>query len=519
MWKQSDYKQVAVPNSHDFVPYIEIGYGPDADIRIPTRGSLQEALTTNINRIDSSQRQDIAPSTSSRPDTSSNSNEIVADKDPLTSDSVLFQDLSQMSLEEYCPGMTIRVYPDPNSGAAILHNLSGSRVGFLCRTDPLVHPILNTGEFAALPNESQDVIEFDVMTGNDLLRLQILRPPNILCTQPSQGCDPELQIHERTRESTIRPLSAQLFLNAALGQEAHFPTTGDIAGYSLIWVDRVNLPSPSISVVSVVKDPAETFFLSQTINTQECVAKDLVIASSKFTNQWGVHRLFFGHPNLMKAVATDPRTLTTLFQYEECRSLAQRKFLGQHNFTNLEEMDVLRVLAGVASLLNDMHDLGLVHGQVEPANIFYSRSRCVVKLMSLFNVALVNDMFPYGGMTECVQTWYLAPEELEAGKRTQEGDIFALGVTGLFLLGIMPLPETNLGQFDIQALILQEQGGSIKSYMEKMWTWLEKFSWGEGYVPTEEGSLRALLHEMVAREAWRRPSARRVKEFVEKAIA
>ncbi|KAL9064781.1 MAG: hypothetical protein Q9157_007711 [Trypethelium eluteriae] len=412
MWKQSAYRQVAVPSSRDFVPYIEIGYAASADIRIPTRAELEEALDAYSNQTNSSQRQESAPSSSSRSDTSSNSDNMEVDEDFLN--------------------MTIRVYPDSNSGAAVVHNLSGSRVGFLCSTDPHVNPVLNTGEFARLPNEAQDSMEFDIITGNGLLRLQILRPPDILCTQPSGSSNQELQIQERTM---TRPLIAQLYLKAAPGQEAHFPTTGDIAGYSLIWMDRLRFPIKNISVISIVKDPAANFFLSQTIDTRTSGPMDLVVASTKFADQRRMNGLLF-------------------------------------------------------------------------------RNRRV-KVMSLMNVASGNDFFTYGGMIDCVQAWYLAPEEVDGGKRTREGDIFALGVTGLFLLGVMPLPETNSGQFHIQALTLQEPQRTTRGAVEEMWKWLDRAAWGGECVPAEEGSLRALLGEMVSKEAWMRPSARRVKEFVD----
>ncbi|KAF2233018.1 hypothetical protein EV356DRAFT_516952 [Viridothelium virens] len=504
MWKQSAYRQVAVPSSRDFVPYIEIGYAASADIRIPTRAELEEALDAYSNQTNSSQRQESAPSSSSRSDTSSNSDNMEVDEDFLSD--------SQMCLEEHCPDMTIRVYPDSNSGAAVVHNLSGSRVGFLCSTDPHVNPVLNTGEFARLPNEAQDSMEFDIITGNGLLRLQILRPPDILCTQPSGSSNQELQIQERTM---TRPLIAQLYLKAAPGQEAHFPTTGDIAGYSLIWMDRLRFPIKNISVISIVKDPAANFFLSQTIDTRMSGPMDLVVASTKFADQRRINGLLFRNPCLMKAMAFDPRTLTTLYDHEECRSLTEPQFLRRHGYTNLEEQDVLQVLAGVATLLQDMHHIGLVHGLIEPANIFYSRSKRRVKVMSLMNVASSNDFFTYGGMIGCVLAWYLAPEEVDGGKRTREGDIFALGVTGLFLMGVMPLPEINSGQFHIQALTLQEPQRGTRGAVEEMWKWLDRAAWGGECVPAEEGSLRALLSEMVSKEAWMRPSARRVKEFVD----
>ncbi|KAH6610345.1 serine threonine kinase [Trichoderma cornu-damae] len=74
------------------------------------------------------------------------------------------------------------------------------------------------------------------------------------------------------------------------------------------------------------------------------------------------------------------------------------------------------------------------HNDIKPFNIAYSPNRGAV-LMD-FGIASMDEGEKAGGTS-----WYLPPEYLEGGIRGSSGDVWALGITMLFVLGKIDLPE------------------------------------------------------------------------------
>lgn len=77
----------------------------------------------------------------------------------------------------------------------------------------------------------------------------------------------------------------------------------------------------------------------------------------------------------------------------------------------------------------------IVHNDIKPANIAYSPERGAV-------------LFDFGVATSIKHTrhtagtpWYIPPDVLDSGMRGAPGDVWALGVTMLYVLGKTRLPE------------------------------------------------------------------------------
>lgn len=119
-------------------------------------------------------------------------------------------------------------------------------------------------------------------------------------------------------------------------------------------------------------------------------------------------------------------------EYVDSPSLEQRQTDNKCNCSD----KAFVILSDVASALQFMHASKLVHNDIKPANILYHKTRG----------AIVIDFGLGGGIaTECTggTPWYLPPEYLVSrrNRRGPPSDVFALGVTMLWVLGKCPLPD------------------------------------------------------------------------------
>ncbi|KAG7148496.1 Membrane-associated tyrosine- and threonine-specific cdc2-inhibitory like protein [Verticillium longisporum] len=94
------------------------------------------------------------------------------------------------------------------------------------------------------------------------------------------------------------------------------------------------------------------------------------------------------------------------------------------------EADALRVMVDMATALLYIHEQGIVHNDVKPANILYSPTRGAV----LIDFGLLSELSDKTRIYNGGSPWYVPPDYLTTGERGPSGDVFALGVVMLFLL-------------------------------------------------------------------------------------
>lgn len=106
--------------------------------------------------------------------------------------------------------------------------------------------------------------------------------------------------------------------------------------------------------------------------------------------------------------------------------------------------DAVRVLGDMASALAYLSKQRILHNDVKPDNIIYDGGGPRGAVLVDFGLAT-----HCGHRTQGGSCWYIPPECLDDMFREPPSDVFALGVTMLFLLGQMPLPEDSWPDWDI----------------------------------------------------------------------
>lgn len=97
--------------------------------------------------------------------------------------------------------------------------------------------------------------------------------------------------------------------------------------------------------------------------------------------------------------------------------------------------DAETILSHIASALGYLHKQNIIHNDIKPRNILYDADRGP----TLIDFGLAT----HAGSRPCLggTAWYVPPELMFDNKRSFESDVFALGITLLFLLRKVELPD------------------------------------------------------------------------------
>ncbi|KAL6904326.1 Ca2+/calmodulin-dependent protein kinase [Trichoderma evansii] len=107
--------------------------------------------------------------------------------------------------------------------------------------------------------------------------------------------------------------------------------------------------------------------------------------------------------------------------------------------------DISRILHDVSSALVYLKTVPIIHNDIKPLNITYSPRRGAVLID--FGLATSANEFNVGGTP-----WYLPPDFLDYNLRGSPGDIWALGITMLYLLGKIKYPESSMPAWPMREL-------------------------------------------------------------------
>lgn len=159
----------------------------------------------------------------------------------------------------------------------------------------------------------------------------------------------------------------------------------------------------------------------------------------------------------------------------------------------------MRVWRDIAAALRYLHSNDIIHHDIKPANILYSKERGAV----LCDFGLARQGEARGGGTP----WYLPTEFLTERKPcSSSADIWALGITMLYTLGYISLPEKTPRH---QAWLISDvnySGGKPTESYKAMRDWLIFVETNVKKLPDAEPTT-ALLRDMFHKQPDERMSA------------
>lgn len=161
-------------------------------------------------------------------------------------------------------------------------------------------------------------------------------------------------------------------------------------------------------------------------------------------------------PSIVRLLEFDGPRLTLSLEYIDGKALS--RLVDSNGMSMISEGHQFTVWRNISSALQYLHDQDIVHNDIKPENIIMRNDSDSLRnnpdsiaILCDFGVAASSLVFRGGG-TPC----YLAPQFMY-GERGKPSDIWAFGVTMLFVLNYMPLPnafwEINEVQRKADALV------------------------------------------------------------------
>ncbi|KAI0881633.1 kinase-like protein [Annulohypoxylon maeteangense] len=145
------------------------------------------------------------------------------------------------------------------------------------------------------------------------------------------------------------------------------------------------------------------------------------------------------HESIVRLYGGDARYLSLYMEHVDGKDLAARG-VWREAATDLfvgDRRDAVRILRDIVSALHYVHQKRKSHNDIKPANILYSRDRGAV-LCDFGLSTRITDPATNGGTP-----YYVPPEFIGHKLRGPASDVWALGVTMLYVLRKIPFPDAR----------------------------------------------------------------------------
>jgi serine/threonine protein kinase len=139
------------------------------------------------------------------------------------------------------------------------------------------------------------------------------------------------------------------------------------------------------------------------------------------------------HPSIIRVIDFDARVPSIYMEYLPWKDLAGWLAADGMSFSGTRR-DAQRVLKDMSSALQHLSSHGIIHNDITPGNILYHRDHGAV-LIDFGMAEFGRARYPGG------TAWYICPEYIRTRTRGSESDVYALGVTMMYLLRTINLPE------------------------------------------------------------------------------
>ncbi|KAL2671307.1 hypothetical protein Neosp_013887 [[Neocosmospora] mangrovei] len=205
------------------------------------------------------------------------------------------------------------------------------------------------------------------------------------------------------------------------------------------------------------------------------------------------------HPSIIRFFGSDARLYSIYMEHLPFPDLnAWRNRPHDHYFAGTAD-DAERILRDMASALEYLHEQKIQHNDIKPGNILYDHERGPV----LIDFGLAS---PHGGQLCTGGTpWYVPREFIRDLERGPKSDVYALGVTLLYVLRKTPLPDvTQRGWIINKALRDSSETLHMEAWLSKVQAMRAKLD--------ETNHVESLVSDMLGVLPRDRKSAREIVE-------
>lgn len=247
---------------------------------------------------------------------------------------------------------------------------------------------------------------------------------------------------ETNRELSLADANA--LLAAAPGTTLSIPGSGPVSRYYLSRLDPIAKSSLSAVYEARHSDVGENLITVKVIKTQPAsnavlkphVHERNVIRQADTWKRESTTQEDLKHVSIVRYYGGDARFLSHYMEHVDAKDLSGWREVNSHIFKGDRE-DAARILRQIADALRYVHSRDIVHNDIKPGNILYSRDKGA--FLCDFGMATpVNSKLPVGGTP-----YYIPPEFIGMNKRGPPSDVWALGVTMLYVLRKISLPESR----------------------------------------------------------------------------
>lgn len=181
------------------------------------------------------------------------------------------------------------------------------------------------------------------------------------------------------------------------------------------------------------------------------------VSHTSVSCHWYVHCKLCSNPvqrNIVSLKAFDGRMLAIYLEHLS-------PSLDRGKQVKFSQADIFKILLDISSALLYLKTILIIHNDIKPSNITYSPERGAVLID--FGLATSTNEMKAGGTAK-----YVPPDAL-TNSRGSPGDIWALGITMLYLFGKIQYPETSGRNWNIHELSSEEN-------YNRMMVWLKYVS-------------------------------------------
>ncbi|KAJ4182198.1 hypothetical protein NW755_010581 [Fusarium falciforme] len=207
------------------------------------------------------------------------------------------------------------------------------------------------------------------------------------------------------------------------------------------------------------------------------------------------------HPSIIRFFGSDARLYSIYMEHLPFPDLnAWRNRPHDHYFVGTAD-DAERILREMASALEYLHGQKIQHNDIKPGNILYDRERGPV-LIDFGLASLHGGQLCTGGTP-----WYVPREFIRDLERGPKSDVYALGVTLLYLLRKTPLPDvTQRGWVICKAPRDSSETVHMEAWLSKVLAMRAKLD--------ETSHVESLVSDMLSPLPRDRKSAREIVEAI-----